>query len=65
MFKCGDRVMVKRGDSRDKDQVGIYIGHNYKDMFMVKLNYNDYYWFTTWVPLKKIYGFVCWNIIRC
>ena len=54
--------MVKRGDSRDKDQVGIYIGHNYKgkylNMVMVKLNYNDYYWFTTLVPLKKLYGFV-------
>lgn len=51
--------MVKRGDSRDKDQVGIYIHNNYKgscEMARVKLNCN-YYWFTTWVPLKKLYGF--------
>lgn len=60
MFKCGDRVIVK--NEHGAGQVGIYIGNNYKshypNMVMVKLNYNDYYWFTTWVPLKNLYGFV-------
>lgn len=53
--------MVKRGDSRDEDRVGICLGNTYQSRYetlvMVKFNRDDYC-FTTWVPLKKIYGFV-------